>query len=33
MYEIDDKCNTQGDTTTLTQFWLASPMGQENCQH
>jgi len=33
MYEMDGKCNTQGGTTMLTKFWLASLMGQENCQH
>ena len=30
---MDGKCNTQGETTTLTKFWLASPMGQENCRN
>jgi len=32
MYEMDGKCNIQGDTTTLTKFWLVSLMGQENRQ-
>jgi hypothetical protein len=29
MYEMDGKCNTQGDTTTLTKFWLVSHGARE----